>query len=193
MAAPLSGYLTEGTYRGFDVVKPTIESCRRRFARQPHFRFDHVDVFNGKYNPTGKIQPHEFRFPYADAAFDFAFAVSVFTHMLPGDVEHYLRETVRVLRSEGRFLATWFVMTPEAEALVAQGRSDVTFPVRDGAIWQADAREAEAAVAYEPQDVRALYGRAGLELEEPIRYGRWSGGAGLSYQDIVIARPQAGA
>jgi SAM-dependent methyltransferase len=189
MAAPLSAYLTAGTYRGFDIVEPTVASCRRRFGAFSNFRFDHVDVFNGKYNPSGKLAPSEFRFPYADRSFDFAFAVSVFTHMLQPDVERYLAETARVLRPQGRLLATWFVMTQEAETGVGQGRSDVGFPVRRGETWQSDPREAEAAIAYAPRTVGELYLRAGLEIVDPIRFGRWSGvEGGFSYQDVVVAR-----
>jgi SAM-dependent methyltransferase len=188
MAAPLTTYLTEGSYRGFDVVEPLIRSSRRRFERFPAFRFDHVDVFNGKYNPRGKIVPSELRFPYPDDAFDFAFAISVFTHMLPRDVAHYLNETARVLRPGGRLLTTWFVMTPEAAALVEQGQSDVKFPVRRGDLWLADPDEAEAAVAYQPAGVLDLCSGAGLEPVGSIRYGHWAGRLGFSYQDIVVAR-----
>jgi SAM-dependent methyltransferase len=191
MASPLTTYLSEGTYHGFDVMEPTISSCRRRFSSFPNFHFEHVDVFNGKYNPKGRIPPAEFCFPYADATFDFAFAISVFTHMLPADVERYLREAARVLRPGGSILATWFVMTPEAATLVEEGQSDVRFDVQHDGVWQADAREAEAAVAYRLDDVSDLYRRASLELLEPIRYGRWSGAAdGLSYQDVLVARPR---
>jgi SAM-dependent methyltransferase len=187
MAAPLTTYLTTGSYCGFDVVKPGIESCRRRFASYPQFEFDHVDVYNGKYNPKGRIRPSEFRFPYGDAEFDFAFASSVFTHMLSTDVERYLRETARVLRPGGRSLATWFLMTPENAALVERGQSEIAFEPHGGDVWLADAREPETAVAHELEAVRELYARAGLEIDEPIRPGTWSGGEGLSYQDLVIA------
>jgi SAM-dependent methyltransferase len=188
MAAPLTRYLTQGEYRGFDIVEPAIHSCRRRFARFPAFRFDHVDVFNGKYNPQGTIPPSDFVFPYPEGAFDFAFATSVFTHMFPADTAQYLYEIARVLRPGGRCLATWFVMTPEAVELVQQGDSDISFPVRKGDTWQADPREPEAAIAYDPHLVRDLYSRAGLAVEEPFHYGRWSGSVGVSYQDIVVAR-----
>jgi SAM-dependent methyltransferase len=189
MAGPLTTFLSGGSYHGFDVVRPTIESCRRRFAAYPAFHFDHVDVYNGKYNPKGKVPPSEFRFPYAARSFDLAFAASVFTHMLPEDIERYLRETARVLGSGGCLLATWFVMTPEAARRVSERLSDVDFPVRAGDVWTSDPREAEAAIAFAPAAVRALYDASGLEIDGPIRHGRWSGAAdGLSYQDIVVAR-----
>jgi SAM-dependent methyltransferase len=189
MASPLTMYLSDGTYHGFDVMEPAIRSCRRRLSSFPNFHFEHVDVFNGKYNPKGRIAPGEFRFPYGDATFDFAFAISVFTHMLQPDVERYLQEAARVLRPGGSVLATWFLMTPGTATLVEEGKSDVRFDVPRDGVWQADAREAEAAVAYRPEDVSDLYRRANLEIVKPIRYGRWSGAAdGLSYQDVVVAR-----
>jgi len=188
MTAPLTGYLTRGTYHGFDVMEPAIRSCQRRFRAYPSFNFDHVDVFNGKYNPRGRISPTEFRFPYPDEEFDFAFAISVFTHMQAADVERYLEETARVLRPGGRFVATWFVMTPEAGRRVERAESDLGFPFRDGEVWHADPREPEVAIAYSLRAVRGRYRIAGLELEEPVRSGTWSGTTGLSYQDIVVSR-----
>ena len=41
---------------------------------------------------------------------DVAFLTSVFTHMLPEDVEHYLDELARVLKPGGRTLITWFLL-----------------------------------------------------------------------------------
>jgi SAM-dependent methyltransferase len=192
MVPPVAAYLTIGEYRGFDVVEPAIRSCRRRYASLPAFRFEHVDVFNGKYNPKGRIAPADFVFPYPDATFDFAFATSVFTHMLHADVETYLRETARVLRPGGRLLATWFVMTPEANVLVEQRRSHVGFPVHRGDVWYSDPREPEAAVAYGPGSVHRFHEAAGLTVAEPIHRGTWSGLAGVSYQDIVVARRLVG-
>src|SRR5206468_8133452 len=71
----------------------------------PHFHFQFVDVVAGAHNPEGKLQGAEFTFPYPTDTFDIALASSVFTHMLPGGVEHYVAETARVLkpgRSEER-------------------------------------------------------------------------------------------
>jgi hypothetical protein len=52
----------------------------------------------------------------------------------------------------------------------------------------------EAAIAYPEAFVRDLYGECGLELREPLRYGKWCGRAdGMSGQDVVIAfKPRAG-
>jgi SAM-dependent methyltransferase len=187
MAVPLTRYLDGGTYRGFDVVEQMVHSCERRIgARFPEFRFDHIDVFNGKYNPGGAIPPDEVRFPYDDDAFDFAFATSVFTHLLPDDAARYLAETARVLRPEGRSLVTWYVVTPETAVLVEERRSRIAFVSADEGIWLLDAKEPEAAVGYDEALVRRLYAGAGMAIDT-VAYGSWRGEPGTSTQDIVVA------
>ncbi len=110
MALPLTAFLSEkGTYDGFDVYKPAIEWCNKQIAvRFSNFRFQHLDVKNYQYNPCGLVEAASCIFPYADNFFDFAFATSVFTHMLPEDCRRYFFEINRVLRPGGRALLTFF-------------------------------------------------------------------------------------
>lgn len=116
MAIPLTQYLRPpGSYDGFDVVKAGIEWCRDKITpRYPHFRFRHVSIRNQHYTPDSGIRPTDFRFPYRSRTFDFVFLTSVFTHMLPPDMEHYLDEIVRVLKPTGRCLITMFLLNAES-------------------------------------------------------------------------------
>ena len=93
MAVPLINYLTEvGSYDGFDIIKPNINWCMNNITpRFPHFRFQHVDIYNKHYNNTGTLQANTFSFPYPDESFNFVLLTSVFTHMLPVDLRHYLQ------------------------------------------------------------------------------------------------------
>jgi len=50
----------------------------------PQFRFQHADLFNTAYNPRGVQQAAQYRFPYEDDSFDFAYLGSVCTHLLQG-------------------------------------------------------------------------------------------------------------
>jgi len=85
-----------------------IDWCRRKISsKYPNFHFQFADIFNGVYNPKGKIKPVEYKFPYENESFDFVFVKSVFTHMLPQDMEHYFSEIARVLRKDGRCLITF--------------------------------------------------------------------------------------
>jgi SAM-dependent methyltransferase len=93
-------------YIGFDVIRENIEWCLRSIAplSQGRFEFHYLDVFSRAYNPAGQIRGTDVVFPAADGAIDFAFAGSVFTHLLQEDTEHYLREVRRILAPEGIFL-----------------------------------------------------------------------------------------
>jgi len=101
MAIPLTSYLNEdGIYEGFDVVKKHTDWCSQNITtRFPNFNFQLSDIYNKAYNPKGKIPAREYVFPFDNDFFDFTFATSVFTHMLPQDTERYLNEIVRTLRS----------------------------------------------------------------------------------------------
>jgi SAM-dependent methyltransferase len=191
IAIPLTKYLSaDGSYDGFDIVPQGIEWCREKISgRYPNFRFQLADIRNSEYNPRGAKTAAEFRFPYHDHSFDFVFLTSVFTHMLPADVENYLSEVARVLRPGGRCLATWFLLNPTSKALLAEGRATVDFRYTVEGCLITDRDVPEYAVAYEEGRVVEMYARAGLEMESPIRYGSWCGRSDyLSFQDICIVR-----
>ncbi len=191
IAIPLTKYLSaDGSYDGFDIVPQGIAWCREKIsARYPNFRFQLADIRNSEYNPRGAKTAAEFRFPYEDRSFDFVFLTSVFTHMLPADVENYLSEMARVLRPGGRCLATWFLLNPESKALLADGRATVDFRHTIEGCLITDRDAPEAAVAYEEARVMEMYARAGLVIDPPVRYGSWCGRSDyLSFQDICIVR-----
>jgi SAM-dependent methyltransferase len=185
MAVPLTTYLQPpGSYDGFDVVPSGIRWCQGHITpRFPHFRFQVADVTNRRYNPHGSITAELYRFPYEDGSFDFAFATSVFTHMLPPAVDRYVGELARVLRGGGRCLATFFLTSG------GSGSADTAleFDVRGDGYWTANRYVPEAGIAYDEADVRAVFERHGLTLEE-VHRGTWPGTPGLSFQDIVVAR-----
>jgi SAM-dependent methyltransferase len=189
VARVLARYLSEeGSYEGFDVVPNAIDWCQRTIAaRYPNFRFTHVDIRNEMYNPEGAIEPSEFAFPYPRDDVDFVFLFSVFTHMLTNDMERYLREIRRVLRPGGRCLMTFFLLNQASEAAINEGRAHRAFS-QQGPGYRSDSRRVhERAVAYTEEHVRQALLEAGLSLREPIQPGRWAGGTGPAYQDIVVA------
>jgi hypothetical protein len=107
-----------------DIVKSGIDSCRERITPQfPNFHFQQIDVYNKYYNPHGACQPAEYKFPFADESFSFVVLGSVFIHMPPDDLEHYLSEVQRVLTKGGRCLITYFLLNEESSQLMATGNS----------------------------------------------------------------------
>jgi SAM-dependent methyltransferase len=191
MTVPLTEYLSgAGGYEGFDIEKKGVQWCQEAItSRFPNFRFHHSDVLNRHYNPHGRHQASSYRFPYEDELFDFIYLTSVFTHLFPADLENYLKEIARVLKRGGHCFITFFILNEESEALVRQHRStqDFSHPL-DGCVTTTP-NDPEAAIAYSEAQVRALFARFGLAIEEPIRFGSWCGRTEfLSYQDIVIAQ-----
>lgn len=191
MALPLARYLRPpGRYDGFDIMRANVAWCRRAITpRFPHFRFRHADVFNREYNPRGKLAGRDFRFPYPDGAFDFAFLTSVFTHLMPDDVAHYLAELGRVLRPGGRCLATFFLLNPESTGLVDAGHGHVRLHPADGPARVADRTIPEACIALDQEFVFAAGAAAGLAIVGRPYYGSWCGRPdGKDFQDIVVLR-----
>jgi SAM-dependent methyltransferase len=185
VAIPLTDYLT-GRYEGLDVVREGVEWCNEHITpRFPNFRFQRADVYNGLYNPEGSQHPAEFRFPYGDGEFDFVFMTSVFTHMLPQEVEHYIAETARVLRPGGRCLASAFLWDENVKATQPQLRFDYDAgPYRFNHGFKP-----EDVLAYKEEFLLGYFKRCGFS--PTVDYGWWGrpeGETNLDAQDIVLAR-----
>ena len=188
MARPLTKYLASGSYEGIDIVPQGVDWSRRNIsARYPNFNFQLADVRNLMYNPHGKFEAAEYRFPFSNEDFDFTYLTSVFTHMLRKDMERYLAEIGRTLRPRGRCLATYFLLNDESRALMKTGRGSLDFTLQLDGCWTDDDVVPEHAVAFDEEHIRALYHDLGFTVEA-IHYGAWSGRREyLSYQDIVFA------
>ena len=187
VAHGLTGYLRDGgSFDGFDILEGEVEWCRRHIStRHPNFRFQVADIYNEFYNPMGAQKAAEFRFPYDDATFDVVYLISVFSHMLPTDLDHYLGEIARVLKPGGRCFITYYLLNPDSYARGATGH----FPFQADGYRAHDQNTAEWAVAYEEEAIRALHAKHGLSIREPIEYGTWCGrDTRFSLQDIIVAQ-----
>jgi ubiquinone/menaquinone biosynthesis C-methylase UbiE len=189
MAIPLTTYLTTGTYEGFDIIDRGIRWCTRTLsAEHANFHFQLADVYNEWYNPGGRHDPADYRFPFPHESFDFVFLTSVFTHMLPREVENYFAEIVRVLRRGGRSFITYFLINNESRELITSHHSRFDFRDYGGGYWTISRTKPESAVGYDEVVVRQLHHSQGMKIVEPIRYGSWCGRKEfVSLQDIVVA------
>lgn len=193
MAVPLTDYLEEaGSYEGFDIVREEIQWCRQNITpRFPNFRFRVANICNKEYNPTGWYEASEYKFPYENASFDFVFLTSVFTHMLPAEVDNYLSEIARVIKPGGRCFATFFLLNEESMNLMESGASSIDFPHDLGEYRIKDKNTPENAVAYPERAIRDLHEKHHLHIEEPMHYGSWCGRKEfLDYQDTVISHKE---
>lgn len=187
MAIPLARYLSpRGTYDGLDLDPAAIAWCRRHLSRRyPNFRFHHADIRNTHYNPRGHLDPASYAFPFPEASLDLVVLASVFTHLLPATVSHYLREIRRVLARRGRCLATFFLVS-EATAVRRACWRHAFVDGPEGTLV-VDPLVPETAIAHPLAWVRQAIAGAGLRVVEPIHFGAWSGTAGArSGQDLVL-------
>lgn len=176
MAVPLTDYLTEGSYEGFDIHASAVRWCQENITpHAPNFRFEIADIFSTMYNPEGSQSAEEYKFPYPDNSFDFAFLASVFTHLEPRAVENYIYELGRVLESGGTCVISYFLLNDtavdEIEAGRIRGRPNFPFK-RDNHRLQRKVAP-EVAVAHDEDMVRGFYGQAGMKILG-VTYGSWA-------------------
>ncbi len=190
MAVALMPYLKDkGRYDGMDIVSEAIDWCQHHITpRNGNFKFHQVDIYNKKYNPEGVQTSSSYTFPFDAQSFDFIFLTSVFTHMLPRDMERYLSEISRVLKVGSRCLITFFLLNQESRQAIDAKVSRRVFPYELDGCRVRDKEVPEREVAFEEASIRSLYQDHHLAIMEPIRYGSWCGRSKyLSYQDIIVA------
>ena len=175
MTRELLAYLSHAArYEAFDVRGYVIEKLQRSYtARYPRFNFHHADIRNTRYNPNGIVAASEYVFPFENEAFDFVFLLSIFTHILPVEMEHYIAEISRVLKTGHRCLITYFLLNDESIRLIDSGAIRKTFSHRAEHCRFEYEHEPEGAVAVEEDFVRHMYERHRLKIIEPLQYGTW--------------------
>jgi ubiquinone/menaquinone biosynthesis C-methylase UbiE len=192
-ALPMVDFLdarTGGSYDGFDIVWKGIEWCQKKYRQYSHFKFVHADVYNLHYNPGGRNKSNEYQFPYPDNTFDFVLLTSVFTHMLPADVENYLSEIARVMKPGATCFITYFVINDESRKLIEQGKMQQNFDFKYnyGNYSLVYDNDPEHAIGFKLDYLQKIYTASGLTIKEPILYGEWSGRKPhYSFQDVIIA------
>ncbi len=188
IARPLTSYLLpDGSYEGFDLVDSGVNWCKKNISKQfPNFNFQKVNLYNDLYTSKGE-NAEKFVFPYNDEEFDLVFLVSVFTHMLPDEVDNYMKEIHRVLKKGGKCLATFFVINNNSLSLSKSNkfRFDISF----GNYYLMDEKVQSANVAFKEEFiVDKLIAQNSLTLNKII-YGYWASGKvsdKISFQDVVI-------
>lgn len=188
MAIPLTGYLKYGRYEGIDIVPAGIKWCRENITKKfANFNFIHADIKNKLYNPKGKINAENFKFPFPDESFDFVFLTSVFTHMLPKEVENYIVEISRTMKKKGNALITFFLLNSHSISYVNTKGNRFCGKIENHRII--DPNIPEAAIAFEEDYIKTLLKRNRLKIEDPIYYGSWCKREdSLSAQDILIVK-----
>lgn len=96
-------------YVGIDLHAGMIRWANENLApRLENFSFVHHDVFHAGFNPN-RSRPRADSLPVDASSVTLLLAVSVFTHLVQDQAEHYLDEVRRVLHPDGVMIATWFI------------------------------------------------------------------------------------
>ena len=98
-------------YVGLDVEKRAIAWCENVYAvLYPNTKFIHVDWFNARYNPLGKVDDLTFELPAEmKDSFDAVYGYSVFTHLTSVDIKCYLKWFNFILKPKGNVFVTMFL------------------------------------------------------------------------------------
>ncbi|WP_420573662.1 class I SAM-dependent methyltransferase [Kordia sp.] len=189
MAIPFTTFLNEeGNYEGFDVVAQGVNWCTENISsKYPNFRFTHTPLKNDLYNLNTSKEAKDFIFPYEASSFDFAFLTSVFTHMMPNDVLHYLGEIHRVLDTEKICLATFFILDETSRKLMSSSKMNFSITHEHYALM--DKKVKEANVAFDKEYIFKQFETKGFQVKHYFP-GTWSGRTEntLSYQDIIVLK-----
>lgn len=102
------------SYVGIDTNERSVSWCNKYLVYSDKYRFIHLPAYNEMYNKEARGLR---KLPFEESEFDLIFLNSVFSHMLPNDIEFYLNEFHKVLKSDGFVYITAFVESnvPEVE------------------------------------------------------------------------------
>jgi SAM-dependent methyltransferase len=191
MARPLTAFLSSGggSYEGLDIDGDGIAWCNKHISpKYPVFHFQRADIYNKYYNPGGKYRAVDYPFPFPDGSFDFAFAISVFTHMYLPDIGNYIAEAARVMKRGGSCFFTFFLINSESLSLISIKKSTIDFQQFED-FWVMDKHTPERSIGFSEERIFSLFEKNGLKIEGKPHYGNWCGRDNfLSYQDIIIAK-----
>jgi len=181
----------EGRVVGTDIHRPCIRWAQRRLgAELKQHTFEHMDVFNAAYWPAGRLTTAQWLEQFSGRDFDVVIAKSLFTHVLPDELDVYLRGIAPRIKPGGRAMLTFFLLDDEQARASASGRARMQFqPYAQDARCAVRTQVAPtAAVAYSRAYVLEQLRVAGFNTERcTIHSGAWSGRPdSLSFQDIVV-------
>ena len=179
-AIPLSQFLTTGTYLGIDIIKPSIDWCKKNVTtKYPNIKFEHLDAKDQIHNPKGKSPFQLLNFPASDESIDKAFAFSVFTHLFESDIIHSLKEINRILKPGGLAYLTCFKVNPKIIKASQDNQLtpfDLNFEYKlyDDCFISNPAYPTSS-VGFTKSKLYQMISKSGLELKCDILNGGWSG------------------
>jgi len=198
-AIPLTEILNNNVqYLGIDIIKDSIDWCTNNITKKfNNFKFIHYDVRDQLHNPTGKTKTVDIILPIEDNSIDKIILWSVFTHMFPYDINHYLKEFNRVLKPSGLCYITVFEIFNNDVLVKARETNKTIFnlsfeyPLTND-IFINDPVYPCGAVAYSNDFLTKIINDNNFTIIDGIRKGTWSGyydnNSCIDGQDVLILK-----
>lgn len=156
----LEQYLSkDGSYIGLDINKEIIDWLSKNI-RSKNFSFRHVDAHHDFFAPELDNKFTQISYPVGDASADKIIANSVFTHLLPDEAQHFLKEVKRILRVNGAAYITCNAIS-EADEYIKNPMHDFNHKIADGC-FVLDDKAPTLFVAYTPSAIFKMLDEADL-------------------------------
>lgn len=189
IAIPFRRYLDTGEYYGVDVWQDGVDWCNNSLGAH-NFKFFCIPSNDNYYFSEIKNKRNNYKLNMiSDSKIDFAFAISLFTHLKIDDSIDYLREISRCLKESGYALITCFIID----------QYFYDFRKRTGEFKDVAEYEPNCFYAYSGQDFFAgytykcwieMFDKANLRLVS-FQLGSWAQKPGATeYQDFFIVGPK---
>ncbi len=185
-----------GIYYGFDILLKHVSWCQLELAPHGRYYFQHLDIHNARYNPTGRHRVQDIDFSSIPRV-DVVTFYSVFTHLYEEDIRCYLHGAASLLKPKGKLLCTAFLRNAVSLAGEAEGKSRYPMPNRlNDHTYYYKEEDPLHAIGYDEEAFFDMFVENGLCVDQVIP-GSWCGRSPASecdpFQDLVIASlPGAG-
>lgn len=166
-----------GTYVGIDIDAEAIAWCEQHYDAE-RFRFHHSSDSSVSYHQKGEDAGH-YRVPEPDETFNLVFSNSLMTHVLEAQLENYIAESYRLLRSGGAIMHSHFNLDYPPATFGARH----TFQHRIGNAYVESLEQPEAAVAYRTDYLFEVARRVGFRQCEVVQMP-----GGAQHQPILLCR-----
>lgn len=180
-----------GDYFGIDTLKPHIDFCSEAFKPVTNFKFMHLNIYNGRYNPEGKAVTEKFKFPLGDSSADMICLFSVFTHTYEMDIDIYAKEIYRMLKPNGRCVCTLFLFNKERKQYISTSSIPMANVLNDYTIYN-DKTDPLAAICYRDDVIIEKFKDLGFDVA--LLPGNWCRDPKVTTKDIyqdmfVLTKP----
>ena len=107
---------------------------------------------------------------------------------MPAEVEQYINETGRIMKSGATSLMFFYIVNCESEDLMIKRPTQMNFPYNKGFYRLRSLQSENQHIAYDEEWLLEKLSAAGLKMES-IKYGQWCGRVNyLDYQDMILCR-----